>query len=193
MARPRISPSARSVPISFSVKPHLAEKIEEYSHQLRFSRSKFLAQAVIESINKIELGAHLDDLDYRNFSDDRIAMICKVRLDEATEINPTVLKQLKDSIKDLERRQRQAKRDEAFATTMTKEPADPDSIEVEVFKLKGSRYSIVDLTNEQPLGEITKLDYKVKPWAVMDLTDQELGRFRLLRQAKDYAINHNWG
>lgn len=106
MARPRINPKARSIPISFSVKPSLAEKIDEYSHQQRFSRSKFLAQAVNEAINKIELGAHIDDRDYRNFSDDRIAMIAKVRLDEAEEMNPTVLRQLKDSIKAYEDRQK---------------------------------------------------------------------------------------
>jgi len=105
MARPRIAPSARSVPISFSVKPHLAEKIEEYSHQLRFSRSKFLAQAVTEAINKIDLKHNLDDLDHRNFSDDRMLMLAKLRLDSAEEINPRVLQQLKDAIESFEARQ----------------------------------------------------------------------------------------
>ncbi len=189
MARPRIAPSARNIPISFSVKPHLADKIDEYSHQLRFSRSKFLAQAVTEAINKIELRYDLDDLDHRNFSDDRMLMLAKLRLDATDEINPTVLKQLKDSIKQYERSLQQRKQDEAFAT----ETADPDSIEVSVFKLKGSRHSIVDQTNEQPLGEISKLDYKVKPWAVVDQAGEQLGRFKLLRQAKDFAINHTWG
>jgi len=193
MARPRIAPSARNIPISFSVKPHLADKIDEYSHQLRFSRSKFLAQAVTEAINKIELRHDLDDLDHRNFSDDRMLMLAKLRLDATDEINPTVLKQLKDSIKQYERSLQQRKRDEAFATTMAKETADPDSIEISVFKLKGSRHSIVDQTNEQPLGEISKLDYKVKPWAVTDQNGEQLGRFRLLRQAKDFAIKYNWG
>jgi hypothetical protein len=56
MGRKTIPPSQRNVPISISVKPHLAEKIEEYAHDRRFSRSKFLTEAVLRYINFIEMG-----------------------------------------------------------------------------------------------------------------------------------------
>lgn len=101
MARPRINPSARSIPISFSVKPHLAEKIEEYSHQLRFSRSKFLAQAVTEAITKIEMGYDIEDYDVRNMTDNQRLASALNALQNPTpeqQINPDVVRLLKEAI-----------------------------------------------------------------------------------------------
>ena len=101
MARPRIRPSARSIPISFSVKPDLADKIEEYSHQLRFSRSKFLAQAVTEAITKIEMGYDAVDFDVRNMTDNQRIASALNAFNTPTpeqEINPVVVENLKNAI-----------------------------------------------------------------------------------------------
>ena len=184
MARPRIRPSARKIPISISVSPALADKIDEYSHQIRFSRSKFLTQAVTEAINKIELRHDLDDHDHRNFTDDRMLMLAKVRLDGADEINPTVLKQLKDSIKEYERRRQQAKRDEAFASTMTTKP------DITFYRVgRTANVVALDLTTQRQVAEIVKLDYKVNPYTIVDqTTGEESGRYRLLREAKDAVL-----
>jgi len=188
MARPRIRPSARKIPISISVSPALADKIDEYSHQIRFSRSKFLAQAVTEAINKIELRHDLDDHDHRNMTDDRILMLAKVRLDGTDEINPTVLKQVKDAIKSYEDR------------TATIEPMVPLSLDqqemlAEKPDISFIRYGrtadvvAVDLNTQQPLAEILKLDYKVKPYTIVDqTTGEQTGRFRLLREAKEQVL-----
>jgi len=56
MGRKTIPPSQRNIPISISVKPKLADKIEQYAHDRRFSRSKFLTEAVHRYINFIEMG-----------------------------------------------------------------------------------------------------------------------------------------
>lgn len=191
MARPRIAPSARSVPISFSVKPHLAEKIEEYSHQLRFSRSKFLAQAVTEAINKIDLKHNLDDLDYRNFTDDRMLMLAKLRLDSAEEINPTVLQQLKDAIESYENRQEPPR----IAPTVAPRVV-PDLVrdgreykDVQIIKgtPKGTGGSLyVVHADEQPVAEIEK---ELNKWLLTDLASGQLvSMHRTLKRAKEQAI-----
>jgi hypothetical protein len=46
MGRKPIPRKQRAQPISFSLKPHIIEKIDDYSHDLKFSRSKFLEEAV---------------------------------------------------------------------------------------------------------------------------------------------------
>lgn len=189
MARPRIRPSARKIPISISVSPALADKIDEYSHQIRFSRSKFLAQAVTAAINKIELRHDLDDNDHRNFTDDRILMLAKIRLDGTDEINPTVLKQVKDAIKSYEDR------------TATIEPMVPlsqdqqemtyaDQPDISFIRVgRTANVIAVDLNTEQPLAEIVKLDYKVNPYTIVDqTTGEQTGRFKLLREAKQKLL-----
>ena len=188
MARPRIRPSARKIPISISVSPALADKIDEYSHQIRFSRSKFLTQAVTEAINKIELRHDLDDHDHRNFTDDRMLMLAKVRLDGADEINPIVLAQLKDAIKSYEDR---------TATIEPMVPLSDDQQEISysepdiTFYRVGRTANVValDLTTQRQVAEIVKLDYKVNPYTIVDqTTGEQTGRFRLLRQAKEQVL-----
>jgi len=52
MGRKPIPTKQRAQPISFSLKPHLIEKIDDYAADLRFSRSKFLQQAVTEYMTR---------------------------------------------------------------------------------------------------------------------------------------------
>ncbi len=51
-----ISAKQRSIPVSFSVKPVLADRIEDMAYDQRFTRSKFLSEAVLRYINWIEMG-----------------------------------------------------------------------------------------------------------------------------------------
>lgn len=56
MGRKTISAKQRSIPVSFSVKPALADRIEDMAYDQRFTRSKFLQEAVLRYINFIEMG-----------------------------------------------------------------------------------------------------------------------------------------
>lgn len=56
MGRKPITPSQRSIPVSFSVKPVLADRIEQMAYDQRFTRSRFLSEAVLRYINFIEMG-----------------------------------------------------------------------------------------------------------------------------------------
>jgi hypothetical protein len=56
MGRKTISAKQRSIPVSFSVKPQLADRIEDMAYDQRFTRSKFLQEAVLRYINFIEMG-----------------------------------------------------------------------------------------------------------------------------------------
>jgi hypothetical protein len=56
MGRKSISPTQRSIPVSFSVKPVLADRIEQMAYDQRFTRSRFLSEAVLRYINFIEMG-----------------------------------------------------------------------------------------------------------------------------------------
>jgi|LULO01.1.fsa_nt_gb hypothetical protein len=187
MARPRIRPSARKIPISISVSPALADKIDEYSHQIRFSRSKFLAQAVTEAINKIELRHDLDDNDYRNFSDDRMLMLAKVRLDGTEEINPTILKQLKDAIKSYEDR---------TATTQEQQesPQEPSirwGEDFQFVKIQGaslSTYMVAQLDEDRkriPIGQIQRHQGFARKWTVT-VNREIVGMANSLKDAKAY-------
>jgi hypothetical protein len=170
----------------------LAAKIDEYSHQIRFSRSKFLAQAVTEAITKIEMGYDLSDFDVRNMTDSQKLAIALNTLNEPTpeqEISSAVLANLKRSIKEYEQRLQQAKRDAAFASTMTQESVDPQPDISFIRTRRSANVTAVDLNTEQPLAEIVKLDYKVKPYTIVDSsTGEQTGRFRLLREAKEEVL-----
>ena len=56
MGRKAISPKQRSILVSLSVTPVLADRIEEMAYDQRFTRSRFLSEAVLRYINFIEMG-----------------------------------------------------------------------------------------------------------------------------------------
>ena len=183
MARPRIRPSARKIPISISVSPALADKIDEYSHQIRFSRSKFLAQAVTEAINKIELRHDLEDYDFRNLSDDRMAYLAKLRFDGADEINPTIVQQLKDSIEEYENRQESP-------TNAPSEPSTPPSAPVALKfpRLDAGQYSVMDVVGKREVGHIFKdANLTERPWVFSNHLNGDRFSSRTLADAKDIA------
>ncbi len=54
MGRKPIMANQRSIPVSFSVKPALYDRIENMAYDQRFTRSKFLQEAVLRYINFIQ-------------------------------------------------------------------------------------------------------------------------------------------
>jgi hypothetical protein len=194
MARPRIRPSARSIPISFSVKPDLAAKIDEYSHQIRFSRSKFLAQAVTEAITKIEMGYDLSDFDVRNMTDSQKLAIALNTLNEPTpeqEINLNIARILRDKLNEL------LGNAPIPPSTPAKTPRTVPSssftnakVDKEVQIIKGTPRGTggslyVVHVDEQPVAEIEK---ELNKWLLTDLKTGELvSMHRTLKSAKAQA------
>lgn len=194
MGRKSIPLNQRSIPISFSVKPHLAEKIDEYSHQLRFSKSKFLAQAVTEAITKIEMGYDLSDFDVRNMNDTQKLAIALNTLNEPTptqEINLNVARILRDKLNDLlsveeakakfnEYKETKAKWREITATEQ------PRIIDVK--RLEAGQYSVIDTVSGDEVGHIFKdLNRTERPWVFSNHLDGATFSSRTLADAKDVA------
>lgn len=101
MGRKPILPSQRAQPISFSLKPHLIEKIDDYAADLRFSRSKFLQQAVTEYMtrhivnpNNTDLSSNVDDM-----SLDRRVAVGLAALQEANREGVTIRKGVMDALR----------------------------------------------------------------------------------------------
>ena len=192
MARPRINPSARKIPISISVSPALADKIDEYSHQIRFSRSKFLAQAVTEAINKIELRHDLEDYDFRNLSDDRMAYLAKLRFDGADEINPTIVQQLKDAIKAYEDRQESTESDtitalEALNQAGLRNPVPKEAADFITFdKIESGQYA-VNTAENQIIGRIIKQD---RQWRAVGINspDFQIMQGKTLKEVQQVVL-----
>lgn len=187
MARPRIKPSARSVPISFSVKPDLAEKIDEYSHQIRFSRSKFLAQAVTEAITKIEMGYDLSDFDVRNMTDNQKLAIALNTLNEPTpeqQLNANIARILRDKL------------NEFLDDTPQKPvntPSEPLSKTptirlIDIKRVEAGQYTVLDSANGEEVGHIYKdSNRKERPWVFSNHIDGTRTSSRTLDDAKDVA------
>lgn len=187
MARPRIAPSARSVPISFSVKPNLAEKIEEYSHQLRFSRSKFLAQAVTEAITKIELGVNLTDFDVRNFSDNQkvVQAINALQRPSPTDpVSPAVLENLKSAIELYELQNLVSSPD--IKEIDSSEPSWTDKSDITFERVRKGLYTVFNHGTE--IGQI-EFDPDFKAWITS--IDNDRDSHRTLKHAKE-AILASW-
>ena len=204
MARPRISPSARKIPISISVSPAIADKIDEYSHQLRFSRSKFLQQAVTEYMtrnivnpNDTDLSANVHDMTLSR----RVA-VGLAALQEANRSGETIPKAIMDALrrelritdKATEAAERQAERDAAFASTMPSNDRDLAIITGEdltptftvEFEKQGKNY--VGFIDGKKVASIRKIRSK---W-VTQISGQMVS-YKTLREAKqdvqDFYVN----
>jgi hypothetical protein len=100
MGRKSISPKTRSIPVSFSVKPHLADKIENLAYDQRFTRSKFLQEAVLRYINFIEMN---DSPMLHDMSAEQRVVIGANALQEANkdgdEIRPSIIEHLRKQLR----------------------------------------------------------------------------------------------
>ena len=101
MGRKPISPKQRAQPISFSLKPHLIEKIDDYASDLRFNRSKFLQQAVTEYMTRHIVNANNLDLssNVHDMSLGRRVAVGLAALQEANREGETIPKAIMDALR----------------------------------------------------------------------------------------------
>lgn len=149
MGRKPILPSQRAQPISFSLKPHLIEKIDDYAADLRFSRSKFLQQAVTEYMTRHIVNPNDMDLS-PNVNDMSIDRRVAVGLAAIQEANRDGI-QLHKGIMDALRRELSM-------------PSTPSEDEVE------------EMSDSDALGEITiaRIDAKVNGKSVYEISQVDL-------------------
>ena len=99
MGRRTIPPTQRAQPISFSLKPHLIEKIDEYCTDHRFNRSKFLMQAVTEYMTRhLVHGTDLSS-DVGDMTLDRRVAVGLAALQEANREGETISKPVMDALR----------------------------------------------------------------------------------------------
>ena len=99
MGRKPIAPSQRAQPISFSLKPHLIEKIDDYANDLRFSRSKFLQEAVTQYILKTEMGYMAASNNVNDMTLAQKVAVGLAALQEANREGETISKPVMDALR----------------------------------------------------------------------------------------------
>ena len=187
MGRKPLAPNQRAQPISFSLRPHLIEQIDEYAHDLRFSRSKFLMEAVRKYMIRTDRDSS-DDVE--NMSIDRRFVIGLNALREANQHNVTVKAQLIQMMKD-ELRITPEEYIEIGEFVAKEEPVDishdpSGSInEIKTVKFDTGKYRVH--RNEEPVAEIEK---EGNNWRLFDLqTDETVIITRTLKSAKKVAVD----
>lgn len=208
MGRKPIAPSQRAQPISFSLKPHLIAKIDDYASDMRFSRSKFLQQAVTEYMtrnivnpNDMDLSSNVNDMTLSR----RVA-VGLAALQEANREGETISKPIMDALRrelgqyDYQESidDYQSRRDAVMAESvnLAAELAAFESSanvtdsatynEIKIVKSGQSEYRVH--ANEQPVAKIFKVGSGKLSWIVEDIQDGEVfGMYSTLRDAKANA------
>lgn len=99
MGRKSIPPNQRAQPISFSLKPHLIEKIDDYANDLRFSRSKFLMEAVTQYILKADMGYMAASNNVNDMTLAQKVAVGLAALQEANREGETISKPVMDALR----------------------------------------------------------------------------------------------
>lgn len=99
MGRKPIPVSQRAVPIAFSLKPHLVEKIDDYANDLRFSRSKFLQEAVTQYILKTDMGYMASSNNVNDMTLAQKVAVGLAALQEANREGETISKPVMDALR----------------------------------------------------------------------------------------------
>lgn len=97
MGRRSLPPNQRAQPISFSLKPHLIEKIDDYCHDHRFNRSKFLMEAVTQYMLKNDMGVHSSNV--RDMGVDQRVAVGLAALQEANHTKIPIKKHIMDALR----------------------------------------------------------------------------------------------
>lgn len=98
MGRKSIPHNLRARPISFSLKPHFIEKIEEFCEDHHFNRSKFLMEAVTQYMLKTEM-KHTTSNNVRDMTLDQKVALGFTALQEANRDNITIKKTVMDNLR----------------------------------------------------------------------------------------------
>jgi hypothetical protein len=147
MGRKAIPYNQRARPISFSLKPHLIEKIEQFCEDRHFNRSKFL----MEAVNRFMLATDLDHLsqssNVHDMTIDRRIAVGLAALQEANREGHTVHKGIMDALRN----------ELAMPTTPPNEVVE-------------------DLSDSEALGEVTvtRIDHKVNGKSVYEISQVDL-------------------
>jgi hypothetical protein len=191
MGRKPISPKTRSIPVSFSVKPYLADKIENLAYDQRFTRSKFLQEAVLRYINFIEMK---DSPMLHDMSAEQRIVIGANALQEANrdgdEIRPSIIEHLRKQLRLFDASQ------ELEKEAPTKLDAEARKVRFEVRKHNAGHYHVYDLLNENKVYTITKLtNPKIiqggLKWKTEHLASKDYGHHKTLKLAVE-AVMEGW-
>jgi len=187
MGRKPLSPKQRSIPVSFSVKPVLADRIEEMAYDQRFTRSRFLSEAVLRYINFIEMGGLEASERIEDMTLGRRVLIGANALQEANRINEpipdNILELLKNQldIYDTKNLVRDIDMKE-FAHV----PATSSEADITFDKIHGhSEYQIFNH------GTNVGIIYKNNSKWIVDDRDGKLTRYKTLKAAKA-AVLEGW-
>lgn len=98
MGRKSIPHNLRARPISFSLKPHFIDKIEEFCEDHHFNRSKFLMEAVTQYMLKTEM-KHTSSYNVREMTLDQKVALGFTALKEANHDNIPIKKAVMDNLR----------------------------------------------------------------------------------------------
>lgn len=181
MGRKPITPSQRSIPVSFSVKPVLADRIEQMAYDQRFTRSRFLSEAVLRYINFIEMGGLEGSENVTDMTLGRRVLIGANALQEANRENEplpkNIIEFLKSQLSIYETKNLIRKID---AKEAKKAVADTRPAKITFENIGASRHLIKN--NGTAIGQIEKFQ---KRWIVRDSEAiSQSFTFKTLKSAK---------
>ena len=194
MGRKPIPQSQRAQPISFSLKPRLIDEIDDYAHDLRFSRSKFLMEAVNHYMLQQKMGYLEESSNVHNMSTQRKVIVGANALQEANregeEIAESVIELLRNqlAIYDTKSLVRQIDAKEGRTSIISAPSATESDSDIHFDKVRNeSRYRIFN--NGTTIGRIFKaIDGQ---WTVEIGDDEVLGTWKTLKAAKA-AVLKEW-
>ena len=180
MGRKPIAPSQRAQPISFSLKPHLIAKIDDYAGDMRFSRSKFLMQAVTEYMtrnivnpNDVEFSSNTNDMTLTQKVAVGLEALKQANMEGET-ISAAVIKALK--------------RELGVVDSETPKKAPSVRRIIDVKRLEAGEYNVFDARTFEQLGHIYKDSNRTeRPWVFSNHLNGENISSRTLADAKDVA------
>ena len=153
MGRKPIPPNQRAQPISFSLKPHLIEKIDDYANDLRFSRSKFLMEAVTQYILKADMGYMAASNNVNDMTLAQKVAVGLAALQEANREGETISKPVMDALRrELDIDDAETIQDELLSAELP-EPISP-SARVKTQKYIAGEYYV--LAGGRHLGKVVK-------------------------------------
>lgn len=189
MGRKPIQASQRSQPISFSLRPHLIEKIDDYAHDMKFSRSKFLMEAVNQYMIKHQMGHYDSENNIGNMTTDQVISAASNRLQNANrddeKINEHAIKNLKKQLEIYELKHQVRSIDEEEAQTIHHPSA--EEFDITFDKVKGYKeYQIFNFGSR--IGTIEHCT-DLKAWITSIGNDRDVHPY--LKQAKS-AVLKGW-
>ena len=188
MGRKPILANQRSIPVSFSVKPALYDRIENMAYDQRFTRSKFLQEAVHRYINFIETKdtPTLHDMSVEQ----RVAIGANALLEahrDGDKISPRIIAHLKKQLEVYEMKNILAKIDANIAETK-QQISESQEPQITFEDYGASRHFIRN--NGSVIGKIIKQNRR---WKIMDNEMSGGETYRTLRAAKEDVVSYYVG